>query len=103
MTKITCAAIWYQEEQNEPSVPFVLVLDVEELSKANVEKALLAHPDVAASLAENKRYADRYPEDPVENPVWEWDPYVGDVSLDIGPMVLFVSFPVGTEVVDVVG
>jgi hypothetical protein len=41
----TFAAIWYQQEQNEPSLPFVLKLDVADDTKESLEIALVLYAE----------------------------------------------------------
>jgi hypothetical protein len=53
---LTCAAIWYTVEQNEPSSPFLLELDCPETpTKDELERALIAN---AANAAGHEGYDD---------------------------------------------
>lgn len=84
------AAIWYMEDQNEPSTPFVLKLDIDQSRFRESAEALLKKEyleGLAGEDGDNTEHAD----DPV---VIDWFPTYGQVSLGTSDSSqhLFVSF-----------
>ncbi len=55
----TFAAIWYQQEQNEPSLPFVLKLDVADDTKESLEIALVLYAEESDDDERQWRVAER--------------------------------------------
>lgn len=60
--KITAASTSYIQEQNEPSTPFLITLEIEEISRTAIEKALKAGYD-AIDFLWSGHWADLQAED----------------------------------------
>lgn len=84
------AAIWYTEDQNEPSTPFVLKLDIDQTRFKESVEALLKREYLEGLAGEDGDNTD-HADDPV---VIDWFPTWGqvEVSTKDSSQYLIVSF-----------